>query len=611
MRYDHEQMSSQDADFHPSIAGEDVAGHDDIRVRPASDANQTQDTDVGAVVALAQTLVVPLPPRSALLRALSLGPRLLPCMRALSLYVVADGTRESLSLAGDVERHHDGAEVAAHDVWQSRKTLGYGDELDRYALDEHIARGVGKVTALPLISPELGPVGVLVAEEWDQSHAREAHPLLDVLAHCLAALLERHLRDEAAARGAVALGALGGLVALSCGGEAGQTDIAQTSAAILAAAADALRALAQPLACLALLPMPDGALRDVGATTAGAPVQLDAVRGTELLAALHGQVALTVSAGHESGIWDNLATVRNQALERTGRTPLRMTLLPVWVEDVAEGVVVMAHAQVGLDEQHWMPEAVAITIAAGAGIRALRLMDAVAQEGRERDEFISMAAHELRSPLTSTKGYAQLLVRQARKAELPDSMRQSVQAIEEQTQRMSEMVGELLDASRIRRGGVELLLATTDLVPLVQRVIEKRQLHYPRHTVTLHIEASTLVGNWDAQRVEQIARDLLDNAARYSPDGGEITIVLASAADMAQMRVRDEGVGIGPEDEGRIFDYLYRAPSAEERNLSGLGLGLFICRYLAERMGGQLMLHETSTGEPHGSEFRLLLPLGK
>lgn len=618
MRHDHERTNSQDADLLAGMPAEDATAREDIAVPWTWGSNQTQDAETSAVVALAQTLVAPLSPRAALLRGLSVGRRLLPCMQMLALYVMPDGTRESLMLAGEVESHYNGAEPAAHDVWQSRKTLGHGRELDRQVLDEHVVSRAGKLTALPLVSPEVGAVGVLVAEERDQVHMRERHPQLDILAHCLTVLLERLLRDEADDRRARAVSAAGTLAADTPDRKADPNGMAETSAAILNSAADALRELVHPLACVALASTPDGALREVGASD-DAALQLDAMRSAELLARLHEYAPLGIpigtSGGHASDLWDDLtvqpliAALHKQLGDRDVQYPVRVTLLPIWVEEMAAGVLALAHAQSSLLERYWMPAASTIAVAAGAGIRAVRLADAAAAEGRARDEFISLAAHELRSPLTSIKGYAQLLIRQSRKTEIPDPMRRSVEAIEQQSLRMSEMVGELLDASRIRRGVLEIQVGSTDLVPLAQRVIEKRLAHYPRHNFTLQIEAATLTGNWDVQRVEQILRDLLDNAARYSPEGGHIAILLRSTDGMALVSVRDEGIGIEPEDQGHIFDYLFRAPSAEERNLSGLGLGLYVCRHLAERMGGQLTLYETSSGERHGSEFRLLLPL--
>lgn len=240
-----------------------------------------------------------------------------------------------------------------------------------------------------------------------------------------------------------------------------------------------------------------------------------------------------------------------------------------------------------------------------------RLEDAVEAEGHARDAFISLAAHELRSPLTSLKGYAQLLARQSRKTPLSDSMQRSVEAIEQQSVRMAEMVGELLDGSRIQRGNLDLLPGYTELVKVAKKALERRQAIYPQHQFILDVVESGLVVNGDQLRVEQILRDLLDNAGRYSSENGVITLRIMREGDMALVSVHDQGIGISAADQPRIFDYLYRAPSTEQRNLSGLGLGLFISRYLVEHLGGRLWLAASSDAAPTGSDFRFTLPLAQ
>ena len=124
------------------------------------------------------------------------------------------------------------------------------------------------------------------------------------------------------------------------------------------------------------------------------------------------------------------------------------------------------------------------------GRREAQLAAQIEDEKHARDSFISLAAHELRSPLTAVKGYAQLLSRQARKTALPEAMMRSVESIEQQAARMSDMVGELHDASRIRRGSFEMMRSRHDLVALAQRVIERRQALDSQYAITLQTDAS-------------------------------------------------------------------------------------------------------------------------
>lgn len=256
-----------------------------------------------------------------------------------------------------------------------------------------------------------------------------------------------------------------------------------------------------------------------------------------------------------------------------------------------------------------LPAISAVAAACAAGCRAIRLRQRVEDDLRARDAFISFAAHELRGPVTSTKGYAQLLARQARKNPLPDAMRQSIRAIEEQSGRMGDMVGELLDASRIRRGALDVVSQKIDAAPLIKKLVERTAARNEQYTFELEARAPSLVGMWDPQRVEQIVRDLLDNAMRFSVDSARIKVTLEARAGMAEITVRDEGVGIAPDERERVFDYQYRSPSAVRRNIGGLGLGLYVSRFLAERMHGELALVESSDSAPTGSAFRLSLPL--
>lgn len=227
----------------------------------------------------------------------------------------------------------------------------------------------------------------------------------------------------------------------------------------------------------------------------------------------------------------------------------------------------------------------------------------------ERDEYISLTAHELRSPLTSVKGYAQLLLRGARKdPDYPEHNLRALLAIEQQASRMSDMVAEMLDASRIQRGAFEIHLRPTDMYTLARRVVELRRPGLERHDLRFETDLADLVGRWDAQRVEQVIRDLVDNAIRFSPNGGVVTVRLTRADNVARLCVEDEGVGVDAEDRERIFEPFYRSATAQRRNLSGLGLGLFVSRTIAEALGGRLWLQPADPAH-HGSVFCLELPL--
>lgn len=241
--------------------------------------------------------------------------------------------------------------------------------------------------------------------------------------------------------------------------------------------------------------------------------------------------------------------------------------------------------------------------------REEELSTALEQQSQTFDTFISMTAHELRSPLTSIKGYAQLLVRQSRRTELPEAMLHSAEAIVEQGARMADMIEQLHDAARIRRDRLEIQCAPTDMVPLLREQAEQWPALFPSHSVQLAIMADSLVGDWDARRVVQVIQSLIENAARFSAEATTIAVEIRRQGIKAEALVRDEGIGVSERDKPHIFEYLYRSAEAEERNLTGLGLGLFVSSELAKRMGGSLQLVRSPLGPDGGSEFCLSLPL--
>lgn len=582
----------------PPAGGTPENDHGSLRTDARS---PRRDQPLGDIAALAHTLVAQLPVESAALRALAVCARLLPGSRSLRLFELRGGGTEHLTLLGEVTRTDSTGRYRSLNATQDVATLGLGDEADVLVLrgrqEYRKEHKNGSTHALPLLAASGALLGAFVLEHDPQ--ARSDAPLLGICADTLAVLLERLWHSRLEQRAQRALETASALMAP----ENKQIDDLDISRQAL----DVLAELAEPMAALLLAPGDDGTLQVPRAD--GRPVPLDSTRSAELLGALREQREIVISAEENADLWRGLAMLREQAREIADAEPACFTLLPVMDDSAVVAVLALASGATTAESGDWLPTARIVIAAAEAGVRTLRLRQQVAAQGKARDEYISLAGHELRSPLTSIKGYAQLLARQSRKTTLPESMVRSVEAIEQQSQRMSEMIGELLDASRIQRNRLEISLARTDLVPIAVKVVERRRKFHPQHLIELKIEAETLIGNWDALRVEQILRDLLDNAARFSPEGGVITVGLTGKNGDAQVRVLDYGIGVPDEDRERIFEYLYRAPSAQRRNLTGLGLGLYICRNLAERMGGRLVLRETHADEGSGSVFELSLPL--
>jgi len=226
---------------------------------------------------------------------------------------------------------------------------------------------------------------------------------------------------------------------------------------------------------------------------------------------------------------------------------------------------------------------------------------------RLRDEFMSIASHELKTPLTPLSLKLQALTRELTRhpGPIPRSVVESyVEIGARQVKKLAELVGDLLDVSRITAGRLSLALEEMELGPLVREVVARYEPQAARtgSTLLLDMGALCLRGRWDRLRLEQVITNLVDNAVKYG-EGKPIHVRLEPHGDGARLTVRDEGIGIAPEHLPRLFGRFERAVS--ERNYGGLGLGLYITRTLVEAMGGQVHV-ESTLGE--GSTFTVDLP---
>jgi signal transduction histidine kinase len=225
-----------------------------------------------------------------------------------------------------------------------------------------------------------------------------------------------------------------------------------------------------------------------------------------------------------------------------------------------------------------------------------------------RDDFMSMVAHELRTPLNTLFLETQLREMQLgkgnRAAFSDENLRKMVARDGRQIQSMIRLINDMVDVSRIRSGKLSIRPADTELAALLARIVSDLAQRTEAAGVTIELDApKPVAGVWDEFRVEQIIINLLTNALRY---GGSkpVTITLARHGNRAEIVVRDQGVGISPEDQLRIFKPFERAGTKEVRE--GLGLGLYIARQLAESHGGTL---EVRSAPGEGAAFTLSLPL--
>jgi signal transduction histidine kinase len=217
---------------------------------------------------------------------------------------------------------------------------------------------------------------------------------------------------------------------------------------------------------------------------------------------------------------------------------------------------------------------------------------------RSRDEFLSIASHDLRNPLTALRGFTQLTARSIDKVP-PDqplpraNIQNNLQRIIKQTGSLDKLIGKLLDVSRINTGRLEIQTEPQELDELVAEAINRCRVavatteteeNVPaekRHAISLVIEDRGLAGEFDRERLSQVITNLIDNAVKYSPEGGTVRVKLCRAGDsFAELSVKDSGIGIPEEKQAVIFNRWSRinASSNGEVTTSGLGLGLFICR---------------------------------
>jgi PAS domain S-box-containing protein len=220
-------------------------------------------------------------------------------------------------------------------------------------------------------------------------------------------------------------------------------------------------------------------------------------------------------------------------------------------------------------------------------------------------DFIATASHELRTPLAAVYGAAQTLLRHD--FALDETGRERfVSLIADESERLGRIVNEILLANQLDAGRLDLESEPFDAHDLVERVVEATRMHAPP-TVTLEVDASNNLSPVaaDADKVRQVVVNLVENAIKYSPDGGRVEVGVEEEDGFVRFHVRDEGLGVAPEDQERIFEKFYRADPQMVRGVGGTGLGLYICKELIDRMGGRIWVEPNGD---RGSNFVFDLP---
>ena len=220
-----------------------------------------------------------------------------------------------------------------------------------------------------------------------------------------------------------------------------------------------------------------------------------------------------------------------------------------------------------------------------------------------KDEFLSVAAHELKTPVATMKGYAQILLRTA--DVVAPQARRMLEGIDRGANRIDRLVQGLLDISRLQAGGLELTRERFDLAELAGLVLDRSALTAPRHQLRL-ASVGPVVVEADRGRIEDVLSDLVDNAVRYSPSGGEVEVEVAVDAESVVVSVSDKGVGIPEAKKALIYERFYRAHTNTVHDYGGMGVSLYVAREVIRRHGGETWF---TSKENEGSTFCFSLPI--
>jgi PAS domain S-box-containing protein len=232
-------------------------------------------------------------------------------------------------------------------------------------------------------------------------------------------------------------------------------------------------------------------------------------------------------------------------------------------------------------------------------------MEVIEEQGRNLSEFMAMLAHELRNPLAPIRNALGIM---AMSKETPPQIAWSRDVIERQTNHLVRLVDDLLDVSRITRGKLRLQGAPMDLVVAVHRAIESSRplIDARRHGLELKLPGEPLMVNGDMTRITQVLINILNNAAKYTPEGGRIRLEAGAQGADAVVRIRDNGAGIAPQMLESVFDLFAQGERTIDRSEGGLGIGLTLARRIVALHGGTIVAKSEGAGK--GAEFIVRFP---
>ncbi|MFI7603269.1 ATP-binding protein [Actinoplanes sp. NPDC049681] len=240
----------------------------------------------------------------------------------------------------------------------------------------------------------------------------------------------------------------------------------------------------------------------------------------------------------------------------------------------------------------------------GVFVALRRAQELARQLARAQDDFISLVGHELRTPLTSIAVHAGVLASDGDR--LDDDSRQSVDAIARNAADLQAIITTLLELAGLDSGHLPLTVTEVDLTRIVEEAVADAASHIAGQDLRLHVDAPDRVSiEGDAARLREVLRDLLSNAVKYSPRGGDIRVSLQADAEMAELRITDEGIGTPVDERDQIFDRFYRGRNVRHQGTHGHGLGLSLARTIVQLHGGTIKLLDNA---PTGTAVVVCLP---
>jgi signal transduction histidine kinase len=275
-------------------------------------------------------------------------------------------------------------------------------------------------------------------------------------------------------------------------------------------------------------------------------------------------------------------------------------------DELQGAIVVTSKSELLPDEKEFLTR---LSGRASAAITNARLFQAVQQANESKSQFVSIVTHELRIPLTSIKGYTDL-IRQGVVGEITDQQSNFLDVIRNNVQRMSRLISDLSDISRIERGKLMLESAPLHLHTYVDETISSLRHRVEEKNQSLSAKVPSDLPNVyaDPNRLVQVLTNLVSNAWKYTPEGGKIVVSATQTNGFIRVEVIDNGLGIGEEDQAKLFTQFFRSEAQEVREQTGWGLGLNVTKKLVEIMGGKIGFSSVLN---QGSNFWFTVPIAK